>query len=171
MFQLTRPRGTRPAQSLDIWHLAQVSTHASAGDATNFRGASFIEITVSTHASAGDATFWRAYVWGFFGFNSRVRGGRDSRVTGVLLLSIVSTHASAGDATASQKHNDLSCEVSTHASAGDATNPSEGLLAAWAFQLTRPRGTRQFARRRAEFARRFNSRVRGGRDASAWNWS
>ena len=54
---------------------------------------------VSTHASAGDATVGYARVAPRFGFNSRVRGGRDEAHEYLDRVEAVSTHASAGDAT------------------------------------------------------------------------
>ena len=77
------------------------------------------------------------------GFNSRIRGGRDSDIQSYLFFLSVSTHASAGDATVERykRTPPLICfnsrvrggrdidfvqnpdnkSVSTHASAGDAT--------------------------------------------------
>ena len=76
---------------------------------------------VSTHASAGDATVDSETGESATGFNSRVRGGRDSWGVRIFPKGGVSTHASAGDATA--------LEFSLR-----------GIVV---FQLTRPRGTRQ----------------------------
>ena len=100
------------------------------------------------------------------GFNSRVRGGRDScsdRWTAPCAVSthasagdatfrnflnvmrvVVSTHASAGDATAALSKDTAPIVVSTHASAGDATIVKILTNTRRKFQLTRPRGTRLF---------------------------
>ena len=54
-FQLTRPRGTRQTlQALPAYQ--DVSTHASAWDATCYYIRRWIGRNVSTHASAWDAT-------------------------------------------------------------------------------------------------------------------
>ena len=77
-------------------------------------------------------------------FNSRVRGGRDAPRAKRAAVGGVSTHASAGDATKSSFWYNTYIIVSTHASAGDATHGD---------------------RYTVSDTGRFNSRVRGGRDA------
>ena len=100
-FQLTRPRGTRQEGECRRHGKESVSTHASARDATD--GVADVEIIldVSTHASARDATTLRSQrkraTWfqltrprgtrqeelerlmKRWGFNSRVREGRDKK--------------------------------------------------------------------------------------------
>ena len=165
VFQLTRPRGTRRCSQLQMALCTNVSTHASAGDATS--GLPSFSLTTC--------------------FNSRVRGGRDTVAHEDDEIIIVSTHASAGDATFKRRANPPESGVSTHASAGDATFCADAAQGGVLFQLTRPRGTRRnvcaaFRESRVSThasagdattcicvrspaQARFNSRVRGGRDA------
>ena len=125
----------------------RVSTHASAGDATesavvlnvaksfNSRvrgGRDYVFETlkvnrvVSTHASAGDATHSRLkHITCYISFNSRVRGGRDvfSASIAVRIPSFNSRVRGGRDRQALAEER-KSTQVSTHASAGDATTPA-----------------------------------------------
>ena len=77
MFQLTRPRGTR------------------LRDFVNLRARNVFQLTRprgTRHTTSGSETK-------IFSFNSRVRGGRDVAREREKVVALVSTHASAGDAT------------------------------------------------------------------------
>ena len=138
MFQLTRPRGTR-RNSIYIRLATVVSTHASAGDATQ---------PLSRQLGAC--------------FNSRVRGGRDPLTMPTSTRYGVSTHASAGDATI-RGFTAYQVRFNSRVRGGrDAL--ADWALGIHAFQLTRPRGTRRVAYAAHAGYSRFNSRVRGGRD-------
>ena len=75
----SRVRGGRDARLVYKTRVEiDVSTHASAGDATGIFMFDFAAHLVSTHASAGDATSPSdAISEARRCFNSRVRGGRD----------------------------------------------------------------------------------------------
>ena len=57
-FQLTRPRGARPAQPAGKYAIQGVSTHAPAWGATCMEQEMLVALSVSTHAPAWGATFY-----------------------------------------------------------------------------------------------------------------
>ena len=127
----------------DMYDSDGVSTHASAGDATEGTGA-FLDVDgVSTHASAGDAT---------------------QREDDVIEQYVVSTHASAGDATGHHV-------VAVILDGFQLTRP-RGTRQHQRYERerdksfnSRVRGGRDRLRRPCRCtSRSFNSRVRGGRD-------
>ena len=101
------------------------------------------------------------------GFNPRVREGRDASQFLPREGNSVSIHASARDATRRLLRAECPVIVSIHASARDATVPPQEPEQNPQFQSTRPRGTRHRAVPEARTHRRFNPRVREGRDAEA----
>ena len=166
-FQLTRPRGTRPGKAQGCpdekcfnsrvrggrdsrsnpgSRPFSVSTHASAGDATERAERILSRLTVSTHASAGDATRLSGPTARRTCFNSRVRGGRDS-------LCVITTSGAA-------------C-FNSRVRGGRDPHRVCYVLRVTMFQLTRPRGTRLVEPYEPAARQRFNSRVRGGRDVEA----
>ena len=166
-FQLTRPRGTRLKSDYDGTE-REVSTHASAGDATVFalpvahdtlfqltrprgtRQGSIVprrQHEVSTHASAGDATRTSAFEsYIAISFNSRVRGGRDRDLSAATEVLTCFNSRVRGGRDKMRRLEVQSIVVSTHASAGDATS-------------------KIFIIKSQCYS--FNSRVRGGRDVGA----
>ena len=145
IFQLTRPRGTRPLAFRAFRVGTRISTHASAWDAANCR------LRLS---------------YGLWNFNSRVRAGRDELPPDGSQSTPISTHASARDATVQNERFNGYRVISTHASARDATRilPA-GVTFCIGFQLTRPRGTRLWrCLMSVTLYDNFNSRVRAGRD-------
>ena len=165
MFQLTRPRGTRPAREGHRGRYDGVSTHASAGDATGLPVANENRPTFQLTRPRGT----RLLALGYRGamsmfqltrprgtrlycitrfehdtrFNSRVRGGRDCsgafRLLRRLLFQLTRPRGTR-----------LVCSQIT------------SLIQE--FQLTRPRGTRPLSEMSLLNDMSFNSRVRGGRD-------
>ncbi len=143
-FQLTRPRGTRRYNTINWRIILDVSTHASARDATDKSYKLKWIIVVSTHASARDATLAGAWC---------------------CLAGHVSTHASARDATASLLMNLRTAGFQLTRPRGTRLAVFLGGAHALAFQLTRPRGTRPDFDNDKYLTSGFNSRVREGRDA------
>ncbi len=143
-FQLTRPRGTRRAGQAIATPDSIVSTHASAGDATSNGAPPYEAGQFQLTRPRGTRPEAKRQAAGGDTFQlTRPRGTRLPAAASTLRL-IVSTHASAGDATYYYVVSKESNFVSTHASAGDATYVyCDGCGASSS----------------------FNSRVRGGRDS------
>ncbi len=228
-FQLTRPRGTRHyvptcsashssfnsrvREGRDRRHAAgsealDVSTHASARDATRLWGLPVMRRDVSTHASARDATATQLqqlaelkfqltrprgtrparislkqllYLFQLtrprgtrqtisstisvrLRFNSRVREGRD-----VALFLFVSSEKfqltrPRGTRRGRAENVALCAEFQLTRPRGTRLSLLCHCSSTPRFQLTRPRGTRPRRRTTAPKPKRFNSRVREGRD-------
>ena len=188
-FQLTRPRGTR----LSLQTLLRLSkcfnSRVRGGRDPTLNSASYKQV-VSTHASAGDATQTGLSTSCPYRFQlTRPRGTR--RVSRAVSHGAdVSTHASAGDATDDRAALRRHSPVSTHASAGDATGGRRHSRTCscfnsrvrggrdsmsdaiqhflYLFQLTRPRGTRLIMCITSPSANGFQlTRPRGTRPISA----
>ena len=122
MFQLTRPRGTRP-------YFIHADGDSMMFQLTRPRGTrlfvvchGFTSQSFNSRVRGGRDRQRNADRGRADSFNSRVRGGRDLYLPRYdASLTLVSTHASAGDATLSR---------------GKISGPK-------VFQLTRPRGTRR----------------------------
>ena len=164
-FQLTRPRGARPAarrpfklcfprfnsraregrdQFSHFWRNTTESFNSRAREGRDAvpGGRASGRSSFNSRAREGRDQDFLAVFRTFSRFNSRAREGRD----GGLRLA-----GSAG-------------HVSTHAPARGATRQRLMVrLIKW-FQLTRPRGARRRRGRRGRRAGRFNSRAREGRD-------
>ena len=139
----SRVRGGRDCNICIIPATDYVSTHASAGDATEtlgqYTGLKEFQLTRPRGTRRRD----RIGTAGHSCFNSRVRGGRDLYKSVFSALCLVSTHASAGDATFSR-------HIASNAGPFQLTRPRgtrRDNCARFAprleFQLTRPRGTRR----------------------------
>ena len=144
LFQLTRPRGTRPRRR-GTNNVQQSFNSRVRGGRDGYIMRRINTFDVSTHASAGDATHKHLERIALRVFQlTRPRGTRRKEFAEGVKYG-VSTHASAGDATRAARFRALEDNVSTHASAGDATETPDIPAAAIKFQLTRPRGTRPMA--------------------------
>ena len=135
----------------------------------NKRAAFFTENSPSKHDMVStlrvDATLYYILLLHFYAISTRA-SARDATIglAAPIVLIRVSTHASARDATLRRFTRGKAFVVSTHASARDATSCLLTATICKSFQLTRPRGTRHFHRRRGDRGYLFQlTRPRGTR--------
>ena len=144
-FQFTLPRGERLTTPKGGNEMLKVSIHAPAGGATLVPRLRKLGVDVSIHAPAGGATCLpRASRITATGFNSRSRGGSDSR-------------------RASARHA-RSCSFNSRSRGGSDDGRGTAVTDTLRFQFTLPRGERPGARSTGSGRQGFNSRSRGGSD-------